>query len=170
VLTLLLACANHSATEASATLRYARLERGSISVVDGGVARKIAGSDGAESFAWDRDGEHLLVTRGARLERLHVSNAQVELVTDAWPQIRMPDVSPDGSEIASAASSSPPPAQDWHVVLFDRAAGTSRVLCAGYDPCFSRDGAQVPDERQPERDRWGGELARTFPVRCVRAG
>lgn len=159
MLTLLLACTMHSAPETSAALRYARLERGSITIVDGGEARKVAGSDGAESFAWDRDGEHLLVTRGARLERLHVSSAEVELVTDAWPQIRMPDVSPDGAQIVFAASSSPPPAQDWKVVTFDRAAGTSRVLGAGYDPCFSRDGAHVLCERHPERDLWSVELA-----------
>lgn len=138
--------------------RFAFVGRDGVTIVEQGANRRVPGSDGVETFAWDRDGDHLVVTRGARLERLHVASGELELITDRFASVRMPDVSPDGARIVFAATTEPPPAQNWQVVALDRASGAAQVLCDGYDPCFARDGESVYCERYPDRDVWTIEL------------
>lgn len=151
----------------------AMLTSAGVELLLDGERRALAGSAGAETLAWDRDGEHVLITRGGRLERLPLAGGEVEVLAQGWRSVRMPDVAPDGARVVFAATKADDPGEGWEVVLLERASGATRVLCAGYDPCFARDGASVLCERYPERDLWrvgldGGALARVFATHADR--
>ena len=135
----------------------ALLSGSGIELLERDERRAVAGGSGVETLAWDRDGEHLLVTRAGRLERLPLDGGTPTTLCEGWLALRMPDVAPDGARIVFAATRADAP--EWHVVLLERASGATRVLCDGYDPCFARDGASVFCERYPERDLWRFELA-----------
>ncbi len=145
----------------------ALLTRDAVAILDGGERRVVPSSADVSTFAWDRDGRHLVVTRGGRVERLPLDGGAAEVLAAGWDEVRMPDVAPDGTRVVFAASGGALASDGWHVVLLERASGATRLLGDGYDPCFDREGRSVLYERYPGRDLWrvdvaGGEPRRAF--------
>lgn len=133
---------------------FAALERGRVTIFEGEASRAVPGLEDVSTFSWDAGGEHLLVTRGGRLERVAIADGSAATIADGWQALRFPDAAPDGSAIVCAATEVGAGANEWNVVWFDARGGEPRVLSDGYDPCFSRDGREVWFERYPDRDLW----------------
>jgi hypothetical protein len=108
--------------------------------------RLVPGTAEADTFAWDGDGEALLVTHGGRLERIALDGTRTTLL-DGGRELRFPDASVTGARadgaIVVASRAAGADDSGWRIVLVGGDAARVEDLGPGYDPCFTADGSGV---------------------------
>ena len=114
-----------------------------IVVVEGGLRRPVPGSEGVESFSWNRDGTGFFVTRDGVLGFLPIQGGELQEIYGDWRQVRFPDPSPDGETLAVSVNLTDDTGSGWEMWLLGRNGENPRPVTAGYDPSWSPDGTKL---------------------------
>ncbi|MBL8899093.1 MAG: hypothetical protein JNM84_15745 [Planctomycetes bacterium] len=122
--------------------RAAVLGPAGIFVLESEHRALVPGSEGIETFAWDRGGAALLATQAGELQRVELATGRRRTLLRCG-QVRFPDVAPRSGRIAFAyvASAEHGAATDarWRIAHVQPDGSGFEDLGSGYDPCWSHD-------------------------------
>lgn len=113
------------------------------------------GSEGTDTYCWDRDGRSLLITRAGILQRLD-RNGRRTTLAHGYTDMRFPDVDRTTGRIAFACTEANPERKGWRLRVIEADGRGNLELGSGYDPAFLPDGSGVIFEGfdEPGPDIW----------------
>lgn len=112
-------------------------------VIKGERRRQVPGSEGVESFSWNRDGTGFFVTRDGLLGFLPVQGGELQEIYTGWQQALFPAVSPDGATLAVSVNLTDDPGTGWEIWLLGPSGENARSVAEGYDPSWAPDGTRL---------------------------
>ena len=131
------------------------------------------GLEDVDTFAWDREGRALLVTRRGLLQRIAADGRRATLA-HGYADVRFPDACPANGRIAFACTLPGAARDDWQLRVVEADGRGNLELGPGYDPAFLPDGSALVFEAFEETgpDLWihsfaGGTRRRLFEQRLA---
>lgn len=124
---------------------------------DGLAGPPVPGSEGAQTFCWDRQGHGFYLTAGGTLKWIPTEGGEPRTLVDGFKALRFPDVSDQGV-IAFGATREDGAGEGWQIWLVNEDGSGLRQITEGYDPSWSPDGFYF-ERYEPETGIYFYDLA-----------